>query len=128
MEADPPPPFPSQLSPSLNPPPHPDEHNNGHHDPPDSPKNLIIHSCHHIPSPEFVPPIRATSIEQLPEGPEWIYEAKWDGYRPLRPSMAMTFGCFRSRIKTRARWKRPLPRIRTSSAWKRRASGCCRRS
>lgn len=36
-----------------------------------------------VPAPEFVPPMRATSIEQLPEGPEWIYEVKWDGYRAL---------------------------------------------
>lgn len=32
-------------------------------------------------SPEFVPPMKATPVEQLPGGDEWIYEVKWDGYR-----------------------------------------------
>src|SRR5205085_2322541 len=35
------------------------------------------------PAPKFVPPMRATLVEKLPEGPEWIYEIKWDGYRAL---------------------------------------------
>src|SRR5262249_55185779 len=35
------------------------------------------------PAPEFVPPMRATLVTLLPEGPEWIYEVKWDGYRAL---------------------------------------------
>jgi bifunctional non-homologous end joining protein LigD len=35
------------------------------------------------PAPQFVPPMRATLVEKLPEGPEWIYEIKWDGYRAL---------------------------------------------
>ena len=33
--------------------------------------------------PAFVPPITATVVEQLPEGPQWLYEVKLDGYRAL---------------------------------------------
>lgn len=32
-------------------------------------------------SPKFVPPMKATPVEKLPAGEEWIYEVKWDGYR-----------------------------------------------
>jgi len=45
-------------------------------------KNLLV-KRRDVPAPEFVPPMRATPIAQLPEGPEWIYEVKWDGYRAL---------------------------------------------
>ncbi len=34
-------------------------------------------------------PMLATSASELPRGPEWTYEVKWDGYRALavkRPS------------------------------------------
>lgn len=31
--------------------------------------------------PEFVPPMLATLVKNLPEGPEWEYELKLDGYR-----------------------------------------------
>jgi bifunctional non-homologous end joining protein LigD len=34
-------------------------------------------------SPAFVEPMTATLVESLPEGPDWIYEAKLDGYRAL---------------------------------------------
>lgn len=34
-------------------------------------------------APVFVPPMKATLVEALPEGPEWSYEVKWDGYRAL---------------------------------------------
>jgi hypothetical protein len=27
--------------------------------------------------------MKATAVTQLPEGDEWIYEVKWDGYRAL---------------------------------------------
>ena len=27
--------------------------------------------------------MKATPVTALPEGPEWIYEVKWDGYRAL---------------------------------------------
>ena len=30
-----------------------------------------------------VPPMLATSAVRLPEGPDWTYEVKWDGYRTL---------------------------------------------
>ena len=31
--------------------------------------------------PDFVKPMKATAVTELPEGDEWIYELKWDGYR-----------------------------------------------
>jgi bifunctional non-homologous end joining protein LigD len=34
-------------------------------------------------APEFIPPMKATPVEKLPAGDEWIYEVKWDGYRAL---------------------------------------------
>jgi bifunctional non-homologous end joining protein LigD len=33
--------------------------------------------------PRFIKPMKATAVAQLPEGKEWIYELKWDGYRVL---------------------------------------------
>ncbi len=33
--------------------------------------------------PQFVPPMTAEIVERLPEGREWIYEVKFDGYRAL---------------------------------------------
>ena len=38
---------------------------------------------HPVPAPQFVKPMKATAVTQLPEGDEWIYEVKWDGYRAL---------------------------------------------
>ena len=32
-------------------------------------------------SPYFIKPMKATAVTELPEGKEWIYEVKWDGYR-----------------------------------------------
>jgi bifunctional non-homologous end joining protein LigD len=34
-------------------------------------------------SPKFVKPMKATAVTELPEGGDWIYEIKWDGYRAL---------------------------------------------
>ena len=34
-------------------------------------------------SPAFVTPMAAQVVKQLPEGDEWIYELKFDGYRAL---------------------------------------------
>jgi ATP-dependent DNA ligase len=31
--------------------------------------------------PEFVEPMAALNTAKLPEGEQWIYEVKWDGYR-----------------------------------------------
>ena len=31
----------------------------------------------------FVPPMAALLVERLPSGGEWLYEAKFDGYRAL---------------------------------------------
>ena len=30
---------------------------------------------------QFVPPMLVRRVRELPEGPEWQYEVKWDGYR-----------------------------------------------
>ena len=34
-------------------------------------------------APTFVEPMAALVVEKLPEGPEWLYELKFDGYRAL---------------------------------------------
>ena len=34
-------------------------------------------------SPAFVPPMTAKVVTALPEGPQWMYEVKLDGYRAL---------------------------------------------
>ena len=36
-----------------------------------------------IPPPAFIPPMTARVVQALPEGDEWIYEVKFDGYRAL---------------------------------------------
>ena len=33
--------------------------------------------------PTFIQPMAALSVDKLPEGPEWAYEVKLDGYRAL---------------------------------------------
>jgi bifunctional non-homologous end joining protein LigD len=33
--------------------------------------------------PAFVEPMAARLVEQLPQGDQWLYEVKWDGYRAL---------------------------------------------
>lgn len=33
--------------------------------------------------PRFIPPMAAQLVEQLPEGDDWLYEVKFDGYRAL---------------------------------------------
>src|SRR5215467_222038 len=35
------------------------------------------------PGPAFVTPMAAQAVKGLPEGPEWLYEPKLDGYRAL---------------------------------------------
>src|SRR5689334_20554806 len=30
-----------------------------------------------------IPPMEALSVEQIPQGPDWQYEPKWDGFRCL---------------------------------------------
>ena len=34
-------------------------------------------------APAFVVPMAAVAVKQLPEGEDWLYEVKWDGYRAL---------------------------------------------
>jgi bifunctional non-homologous end joining protein LigD len=36
-----------------------------------------------VAAPQFVRPMKATAVSELPGGDEWIYEIKWDGYRAL---------------------------------------------
>ena len=36
-----------------------------------------------MPDIRFVEPMAAMLVERLPSGPEWLYEAKFDGYRAL---------------------------------------------
>ena len=38
---------------------------------------------HRVRFPDFVSPMKATAVAKLPEGEQWIYEVKWDGYRAL---------------------------------------------
>lgn len=40
-------------------------------------------SRHKNKSPGFVTPMAALAVDALPEGPEWSYELKLDGYRAL---------------------------------------------
>lgn len=35
------------------------------------------------PAPEFMAPMLARVVTELPAGDEWLYEVKWDGYRAL---------------------------------------------
>ncbi len=34
-------------------------------------------------TPRFVTPMGAVAVKQLPEGADWLYEVKFDGYRVL---------------------------------------------
>src|SRR3954471_14584533 len=34
-------------------------------------------------APKFIEPMKPQLVAKLPEGPEWSYEVKWDGYRAL---------------------------------------------
>jgi hypothetical protein len=34
-------------------------------------------------APAFIEPMAAVVVNELPEGPEWLYELKFDGYRVL---------------------------------------------
>ena len=36
-----------------------------------------------LSAPTFVEPMAAKVVEELPEGEQWLYEVKWDGYRAL---------------------------------------------
>ena len=40
-------------------------------------------SARRLRAPQFIRPMKASAVAQLPEGAEWIYELKWDGYRVL---------------------------------------------
>jgi hypothetical protein len=47
---------------------------------------LHMRSLCSLPSSEasFVEPMECLAAAQLPDGPEWVYEVKLDGYRALR--------------------------------------------
>ena len=36
-----------------------------------------------VPRPSPIPPMEAQSVSEIPEGKNWIYEPKWDGFRCL---------------------------------------------
>jgi bifunctional non-homologous end joining protein LigD len=36
-----------------------------------------------VVEPKFVAPMKPQLVTALPEGPEWLYEVKWDGFRAL---------------------------------------------
>ncbi|MEY2561422.1 MAG: bifunctional non-ous end joining protein LigD, partial [Verrucomicrobiota bacterium] len=38
---------------------------------------------HPAKAPQFIKPMKATAVTELPQAGEWIYEIKWDGYRAL---------------------------------------------
>jgi bifunctional non-homologous end joining protein LigD len=38
---------------------------------------------HSLPTPRFIQPMTATLVQSLPEGDQWLYELKLDGYRAL---------------------------------------------
>ena len=63
------------------------------------------------PVPGFVPPMTATVVTALPEGPEWIYEVKLDGYRALLIKHEGT-------VRVRSRRDKPLayPEIDAAAA------------
>jgi len=46
-------------------------------------KKKPVNSRRRTATPRFVKPMKATAVSELPEGDEWIYEVKWDGYRAL---------------------------------------------
>src|SRR5437868_4621330 len=49
------------------------------------------------------PPMDALSVEKIPEGPEWQYEPKWDGFRCL---------CFKDHDKIYLQSKAGQPLLR----------------
>jgi len=44
-------------------------------------KKKISAPQHRILKPEFLLPMTAKAVDKLPEGDQWAYEIKWDGYR-----------------------------------------------
>jgi ATP-dependent DNA ligase len=53
-------------------------------------KHRYVNFCHHVNSvprqkikAEFIQPMLLLRKERLPEGPDWLYELKLDGYRAL---------------------------------------------
>jgi ATP-dependent DNA ligase len=36
-----------------------------------------------MPFPAFIAPMAAQNVAELPEGPGWAYEVKFDGYRAI---------------------------------------------
>ena len=46
---------------------------------------MTTKELHALPAakPNFIEPMYISEVRELPEGPEWAYEAKLDGYRCL---------------------------------------------
>jgi bifunctional non-homologous end joining protein LigD len=41
----------------------------------------MVQYVHQTPHPRFIAPMECLRMSKLPEGAQWIYEVKWDGYR-----------------------------------------------
>jgi bifunctional non-homologous end joining protein LigD len=41
-------------------------------------------NLHPKPRPRFIEPMECTRVPKLPEGDDWVYEIKQDGYRVIR--------------------------------------------
>jgi len=47
-----------------------------------------------LPTPEFRPPQLATLAEEPPDGPDWVHEFKYDGYRTLIAANGREVRCY----------------------------------
>lgn len=47
------------------------------------PRTASLQAVRRTKPPAFVEPMKPLLVESLPEGPDWSYEIKWDGYRAL---------------------------------------------
>ncbi len=59
------------------------------------------------------PPMLASSSRELPAGPAWSYEVKWDGYRALAQKRGASVGLFSRRLND---FTRQYPAIRDALA------------
>jgi hypothetical protein len=65
-------------------------------------------------APMFVPPMLAKLVRTLPEGPEWEYELKLDGYRleAIKDGDKVRRSCYSSRWSVVfARYRRKSPKL-----------------
>ena len=73
------------------------------------------------PCPEWIAPQLATLVDGVPEGDEWLYELKYDGYRMLS---RINQGAGRLLSRNRREWTAKLPehakavsQLRVRNAW-----------